>query len=54
MQADFVVDEGSFPHFNGKRRNDMEAQPRRGQLLEILGIGEEREDLFQSLRQPFF
>ena len=32
----------------------MEAQPRRGELLEILGIREERKYFFQSLRQPLF
>jgi hypothetical protein len=43
VQAERVVDDGVSPHRDGIRCEDAEAKPRRGDRLEVAGVGEERE-----------
>jgi hypothetical protein len=45
VQAQAVIDDRSRFHRDGRRCRDLEAEERRGDPLEVEGVGEERKDL---------
>ncbi len=54
VDANLIVDERAWPHWNRGRGKHVEAQPRRCQELKIVGIGEELEDFSPWSREPHF
>ena len=45
MQPDGVVDQGTLPHHNRRRGEDVKAHRGRGDAPEICGVGEKRKDV---------
>ncbi len=54
MNPQAVVDERAAPHRDRPRRQDLEAEPGRGQALEVRRLGEEVENFGPRPRKPGF
>ena len=51
MQLELVVDQRALVHRDRGRGDDLELEERRGDRLEVVGVGEEREHLVTGARQ---
>ena len=54
MQTNPVIDPEAGAHFDRFRRENLETEPRRGDVLEVVCVGEEREDLGTRVGEPEF
>jgi hypothetical protein len=51
VEAELIVDESTGAHSDGARGDDVKVEERRGDALEVSGVGEEGEDLFTGAGQ---
>jgi len=52
MNAQPIVDERAFQHFDRCRSQDLEAKPFRRDVLQVCGVGKEAEHLLTRFVNP--